>query len=158
MSNLPMASDELTRTITGLVAPVAAAREIELIEVEVRGAAGSRVVKIVADAPDGLDIDVIAGMSRELGEPLDELIEGAYTLEVTSPGADRPLRSDRDFARNIGRDVRIQRTSEAAAEHGGDVTGTVNEVRDDIVLLDVDGTEVQVPVVDIEFGKVVLPW
>lgn len=158
MSDVPTASDELTRSVTGIVMPVAVARDVEVVEIVVKGAAGSRVVQVIADADGGLDIDVIASISRELGEPLDELIDGAYTLEVTSPGADRPLKTVRDFARNVGRDVRVQRTESASAEFGGEVTGTVTGIDGDTVLLDVDGAEVTIPAADIEFGKVVLPW
>lgn len=150
--------DALTREIEALAAPVLEAQDVELVEVVVKGTAGSRIVRLVADADEGVDIDRIAAISRALGDPLDELVEGAYTLEVTSPGADRPLRTARDFARNAGRVVHVQRTSEASAVHGGEVDGEVVEVVDDVVVLDVEGDEVRVPLGDVEFGKVVLPW
>lgn len=151
-------TDELTTAILAVVQPVLDEHQVELVELVAKGSHGSRVVRIVADADGGLDIDVIAAVSRALGDPLDEVVDGAWTLEVTSPGADRPLKTARDFARNTGREVHVQRTSDAAAAHGGEVTGTVDRVTDDVVVLDVDGDEVRVPVADVEFGRVVLPW
>lgn len=152
------ATDELTPAILAVVQPALDERDVELVELEVKGSHGSRVVRIVADADGGLDIDAIAAISRDVSDPLDDLVDGAYTLEVTSPGADRLLRSARDFARNTGRDVHVQRTSEAAADHGGEVEGTLLRVEDEVLVLEVDGDEVDVPVTDVEFGRVVLPW
>lgn len=149
--------------VRDLAAPVAERLEVELLDVEVKGPKGRRVVRLTADSADldaqaGLDIDVIARLSREVGKELDERdpVPGGYTLEVTSPGADRPLRRARDFARNVGREVRIVRTD------GGDdedqVTGTLVAVTETDITLESDRAEVVVPLSDVDHGQVVLPW
>jgi ribosome maturation factor RimP len=149
---------QLPAVIHDLVAPVATDLDAELLDVEVKGQRGRRLVRLVADAEGGLDIDVIATLSRRAGEVLDEadVVAGTYTLEVSSPGADRPLRAPRDFARNVGRDVRVLRTEDA--EGPRELTGTVVAATDEGVTLELDDAEVTVTYEQIDHGKVVLPW
>jgi ribosome maturation factor RimP len=149
---------ELPARLHDLAAPLAARLGLELDDVEVRGQRGSRKVRLIAYADDGLDIESVAKLSREVGEVLDEqdLIAGSYTLEVSSPGADRPLRRARDFARNMGREVRVVRRDDV--EGPDETTGTVSAVDDDEITLDADGAEVTIPFEEIDHGKVVLPW
>ncbi len=149
---------QLDARIHAIAAPIATADGLDLEEVEVRGHRGSRKVRLVVHADDGLDIDQIARLSRRVGDALDEqdVVAGSYMLEVTSPGADRPLRTARDFARNIGREVRVLRRAEA--EGPGEAVGTLEAVEDEQIQLKVDGAAVTVPLGDIDHGKVVLPW
>lgn len=160
--HLSATNDEIAARITALADPIVAARGVELVEVEVRGARGSRVVRVVADADDGLDLDLIADLSREIGERLDDedVVDGKHMLEVSSPGVDRPLRTVSTFRRNVGRDVRVVRSRDAIDRgEKGEVTGRLADVRDDVLVLRVDkGRELQVPLIDVDHGKVVLPW
>lgn len=152
---------DLVTRITGIAGPQAEGLGIELVDVEVRGARGSRVVRLIADAEGGLDVDRIAALSRQVGDLLDaeDLVTGKYTLEVTSPGVDRPLRTERDFRRNVDRDVRIVRTREAIDRgEKGEVVGRLAEISGTGLRLVVDGAELLVPMADVEHGKVVLPW
>ena len=151
-------ADDLPGRLAALAEPVAAEQGIDLVDVEVKGPRNRRVVRLIADAEGGLDIDHIAELSRAVGDAIDDVVPGAYTLEVTSPGTDRPLRRLRDFARNVGRDVRIQRTQAAAADAPGEVTGTVVDASDGAVTLEVEGDQVVVPIDDVDHGKVQLPW
>lgn len=160
---------QLPEVIRGFASPLAEALGAELLDVVVKGQKGRRLVRLVvasalppdtvATDPDaGVDVDAIATLSRQVGDVLDErdLIVGSYTLEVTSPGADRPLTSASDFARNVGRDVRVVR--DADTDGPRELIGTVLAVRADGVTLEVDGAEVQVPIGEVDHGKVVLPW
>lgn len=150
--------DDLPGRLVELAEPVAADQGIDLVDVEVKGPRNRRVVRLVADADGGLDIDRIAKLSRAVGDAIDDVVPGTYTLEVTSPGTDRPLRRLRDFERNVGREVRIQRTQAASQDAPGEVTGTVTSATDGVVVLDVKGDEVAVPIEDVDHGKVQLPW
>jgi ribosome maturation factor RimP len=153
----------LPERVRDLAEPIARDLGVEVLDVTITGGKGRRLVRLTADAAEldaaaGLDIDTIATMSRRLGDVLDEhdLLPGAYTLEVTSPGADRPLTRPRDFARNAGREVRVTR-------HGDDedatpLTGEVVATTDAAVTLATPAGEVEVPFEDIDHGKVVLPW
>ncbi|MFA9444724.1 ribosome maturation factor RimP [Egicoccus sp. AB-alg6-2] len=146
------------RRIQELASPLADELEVELVDVEVKGQGARRLVRLIADAEGGLDVDVIATLSRRVGAALDEadVIPSSYTLEVTSPGVDRPLRQPRDFARNVGREVRVIRREDI--EGAREATGTVVTVDASGVTLDADGAEVVVAFDDIDHGKVVLPW
>lgn len=150
--------DDLPGRLVALAEPVAAELDVDLVDVEVKGPRNRRVVRLVADAVGGLDIDRIAELSRAVGDAIDDVVPGAYTLEVTSPGTDRPLRRLRDFERNTGRDVRVQRTQAAAADAPGEVTGTIVSATDGRVVLDVKGDEVVVPIDDVDHAKMILPW
>jgi ribosome maturation factor RimP len=149
--------------VHALVAPLADALGVEVLDVQVKGSRGRRLVRVTADSADldaaaGLDIDTIATLSRQLGDALDaeDLIPGAYTLEVTSPGADQPLTRPRDFARNRGREVRVTRQQDD--EEATPLTGTVTAVTEDVVTLATADGEVDVALADVAHAKVVLPW
>ncbi|MFR9804332.1 ribosome maturation factor RimP [Pseudonocardia sp. RS010] len=93
------APDQLTGTLRGVLEPVVADAGFELEDVEVRAAGRKHTVKVVVDVPEDAEetavgLDAIARLSRSAAAELDRhehLIAGSYTLEVTSPGIDRPL-------------------------------------------------------------------
>lgn len=153
---------DLPARVQELAGRIAAELDAEVLDVQVKGGRGRRLVRVTADVADltadyGLDVEAIAELSRRIGDALDEhdVVPGSYNLEVTTPGADRPLRRTRDFVRNIGRPVRVSRTEEHDPR---DVTGTLIAASDASLTLDVDGEEVVVPLADVDHGKVVLPW
>lgn len=156
-----MTATRLEDRIRDLAGPLAAALGADLDDVEVRGARGSRVVRLVADADGGLDIDTIAVLSRDVGRALDEhdVVDGRYTLEVSSPGADRPLRTPERFRRNRGRTVRIVATGEARARGLAEtIEGTIVDADADAVRLEVDGDPRTVALADVDDARLVLPW
>lgn len=153
----------LPQRVHDLAVPVAEQLDVAIVDVQVKGQRGRRLVRVVADVDSPqpgaeLDVDTIATLSRRLADRLDEhdLVPGAYTLEVTSPGADRALTNPRDFVRNIGRQVRVWRAD--GVDGPRELTGTVVAVTDDEVTLEVDGDPVGVALDDVDHGKVVLPW
>jgi ribosome maturation factor RimP len=79
---------------------------LELVEVEMRGGGKHRTLRIIVDKPEGVTHEDCANLSREAGtifDVEDAVPGGSYTLEVSSPGLDRKLRSARDFERFTGR-------------------------------------------------------
>lgn len=91
--------------LRGLLEPLIAARDLDLEEIEVTPAGKRRVLRIVVDSDEGVQLDECAALSREVSESLDDsdVMGGApYTLEVTSPGADRPLTELRHYRRAVG--------------------------------------------------------
>ncbi len=92
-----------------LAEPVAAALGLEVIDIEFRREGPGWVLRLFIDKPGGITLDDCTAMSRELSPVLDveDLIEHAYHLEVSSPGATRPLKTDRDLERYRGRRVRV---------------------------------------------------
>lgn len=154
----PRGDDALVEAVRDLAEPLTDAEGAELVEVEVKGQRNRRLVRLVADADGGLDVDRIARISRAVGDALDQddVVPGTYTLEVTSPGVDRPLRTGRDFARNLGRDVRIVRRE--GLDGARELTGTLTGVDEAGLTLNVKGQSRTVPLDEVAHGKVVLPW
>ena len=127
---------------------------VEVLELKLRGQGRGRVLSVILDADDPVEADVVERVSKDLSRALDQAdpMPGSYTLEVTTPGLGRPLQTARDFRRQRGHEVSIVRGDAPS------VRGVVVDADDQAVTLDVDGSEVQVPLSDVVRGKVVLPW
>lgn len=125
-----------TARLLQLLEPAVAATGFDLEDVTVSQAGKRRVVRVVVDRDGGVDLDDVADVARAVSDLLDEqpdLVDGAYTLEVTSPGVDRPLTQPRHWRRNVGRLVKATLADET-------VTGRITGSTDTEVTLDVDGT------------------
>jgi ribosome maturation factor RimP len=97
-----------------LVEPLLAARGLELFDVELRGA----VLRISVDRQDTLDLDTISEASEVVSAALDneDPVPGKYTLEVSSPGLERPLRTPAHFRRFVGTTVSVRTHSDVEGE------------------------------------------
>jgi ribosome maturation factor RimP len=130
----------------------------DLEDLSVAPAGRRKVVRVVVDKDGGITLDDVAEVSRVVSDLLDtpegeQILAGAYTLEVTSPGVDRPLTQPRHWRRSVGRLVKAK-TAEST------VTGRVLEADDAQATLDVDGTkrtllygEVVSALVQVEFSR-----
>lgn len=100
----------IAEQVTELARPIAEELGLELFDVEYVKEGGTWVLRVTIDAESGISHAECESMSRRLDEVLDQkdLIAGSYSLEVSSPGAERPLRSDRDFARFTGKQVLVK--------------------------------------------------
>ncbi|MFH8581795.1 ribosome maturation factor RimP [Streptomyces zaomyceticus] len=97
--------------LRGLVEPLVHAKDLDLEEIEVSRAGRRGLVRIVVDSDEGVELDACAELSRAISGKLDEtdvMGEGEYVLEVSSPGADRPLTQHRHYVRATGRLVKLQ--------------------------------------------------
>ncbi|MCX4723402.1 ribosome maturation factor RimP [Streptomyces sp. NBC_01020] len=121
--------------LRGLLEPLVAAKDLDLEEIEVSRAGRRGVLRITVDSDDGVELDTCAELSRAISEKLDEsdvMGDGEYVLEVSSPGADRPLTEHRHYVRATGRLAKLTLT-------GGD------EVVARILAVDADGLDLEVP-------------
>jgi ribosome maturation factor RimP len=140
---------------------VASGHGVEVLELKLRGQGRGRILSVMLDADEPVEAYVVEQVSKDLSRALDQAdpLAGSYTLEVTTPGLGRPLHSARDFRRQRGHEVSIVR---GGGDAGGDTTtsvrGVVVAADDEEVTLDVDGSQVRVPLSDVVRGKVVLPW
>lgn len=129
-----MSTTQIER-LRGLVEPLVSERGLDLEELLVTPAGKRRVLRIVVDSDEGVQLDTCAELSRILSAELDgsDVMGGLpYVLEVTSPGADRPLTERRHYRRALGRLVRAQ------LHEGGELTARINGV-------DESGLDVEVP-------------
>lgn len=142
----------LEERVRSLAEPVLARYAADLVDLQVKRGR-TQLVRIVADREGGIDLDTCARVSDEVSRLLDaeDPIQGRYTLEVTSPGLDRPLRTPTDFRRNLGHKVRVVLARE---QH----EGTVKEVQEDSVTIATQRGEVRIPLADVAKAKLLLPW
>jgi len=114
-----------------LIEPVLAEHKMELVELLCRPQGGQLRIKILVDAVGGVTLKRCADVNRAIGGVLDAsgLIEERHTIEVSSPGLDRPLKRWTDFDRIIGRRVRIFTAAplDARTEHHGEVLAANEE-------------------------------
>ena len=99
----------LVRRLIQLVEPVVEGFGCELVELQFRREAPGWVLRLVIDNENGIGIDDCARISREVAHLLEveDPIEQSYSLEVSSPGLDRPLKSERDFLRCKGKKAKV---------------------------------------------------
>jgi ribosome maturation factor RimP len=101
---------ELLTTLEQLIAPILAEFALELVDLELKGEGRRQVVRIFVDKPGGVTLDDCAAVSREVSAlfEVEDPLPGAYVLEVSSPGLDRPLKKPGDFQRFAGKRVKLR--------------------------------------------------
>jgi len=145
---------KLDERIADLAGPAAEAAGLIVDSVTVSAAGKHTKVLVNVDLPEdavgSADLDTVAKASRAIGDALDEanVPPGAYTLEVSTPGTDRPLTLRRHFMRARTRLVILEMVA------GSAVTGRIVDVTDDALVLDIDGESQTVALADVKFGRV----
>jgi ribosome maturation factor RimP len=122
--------------IADVIRPVIASAGMDLESVRVSAAGRRRLLRVVVDSDRGVSLDDAAAISRKLSAALDAapvMGDFPYTLEVSSPGVDRPLTDPRHWRRAVGRLVQV------TVADAGPVTGRVIAADADGVILDVAG-------------------
>jgi ribosome maturation factor RimP len=122
--------------ITDVIGPVIAAAGMDLESVRLSAAGRRRLLRVVVDSDRGVSLDDAAAISRKLSAALDAtpvMGDFPYTLEVSSPGVDRPLTDPRHWRRAVGRLVQV------TAADAGPISGRVLAADADGVTLDVAG-------------------
>mgnify|MGYP000895075919 CR=1 FL=1 len=140
---------ELKDKIWELAGPVAESEGTELIHVECIKMHSRWVVRLFLDKETGVTLDDCASVSNQLGDILDvhDLTRGPYTLEVSSPGPDRPISRDEDFLKYKGRRIRIRTSAkiDGMKNFQGTLTDYTNEDGEKIVRLEAAGTVYAIP-------------
>lgn len=137
--------------LRAIVTEVTGAHGYDLEELTARSVGRRRVVRVVIDADDGVDLDDAAEVSREISQrldgPDDPMGELPYTLEVTSPGVGRPLREPRHFRRSRGRLL-------AVGTGEGELTGHLLRADENGIELLVAGKKGAITTVAVPFGRI----
>ena len=151
-------ADVLARSLTELLAPVVEDAGAFLEGVETTRAGRYSTVRVLVDLPDGpgdLDLDALSEVSRAVSAAVDEAdpVKGRYTLEVSTPGAERALSTPRHFRRAVGHDVEL-----VVEDDGVDavLTGTVTAADEDSVTLQADGRERVLALDDVRQARMVV--
>ncbi len=134
------------RDLIALLDPVAEDAGFEIVRLRLMGGEAARRLQIMAERPDGsMNVEDCARLSRAVSVLMDEAdpIPGEYTLEVSSPGIDRPLTRLKDFTVNEGLEARIEldRVAEGRKRFRGILAGTESQDGQDMVAVDLEGEE-----------------
>lgn len=142
----------LEQRVRSIAEPVLAKHGAELVELVLRKGR-TQLVRLIADREGGIDLETCARVSEEVSRLLDaeDPIQGRYTLEVTSPGLNRRLRTAEDFRKNLGRPVRIVLAR-------SQVEGSVKEVGEETVTVASKSGDAVVRLAEITNAKILLPW
>jgi ribosome maturation factor RimP len=140
------------------VAPVVEGLGLELVDLELRPG----LLRVVVDRQGGVDLDLVSKATRELSDVLDghDPMPGRrYTLEVSSPGLERPLRTPEQFARAVGEQVSVRTMPSAGLDRR--IRGTLSVADADGVVLTGDGLPEdgsRIAYSDIERARTVFEW
>ena len=125
--------------------PKAAAEGIELVTLEVVGAKKAPTIRVFIDTDHGVGFDELASAQSWINDIMDEIdpFPGAYTLEVSSPGIDRPLRTAGHFARFVGESAVVKTTG--PIEGRSTFTGDIVSASEEAVSIDCEGAVFEIP-------------
>jgi ribosome maturation factor RimP len=145
--------------VRDLAESVISHRNLVLWDVEMSSGNASKVVRILVDGDNGVDLDTVALVSEEISRGLDlaDPIPGRYTLEVSTPGLERRLNSPEHFDRCIGRDV-IVKTRERLHGNSHRIDGVIVSASDEAATVDTPDGPVSVPYEQIKSARTVFEW
>lgn len=143
-----MTKKQIETTCEELVLPIIEENGFELVDVEYVKEGSNYYLRVYADKPGGITIDDCVLVSRALNPKLDAYekeFKDAYILEVSSPGLLRPLKKDKDFARNLGKMVEIKLFKPLADSKVKEFEAELKEFDDkNITVIMEDDQEVQI--------------
>jgi ribosome maturation factor RimP len=136
---------DLTEQLLDALSPVLQASGLELVDVVI----GGSQIQVTVDRPGGVDLDALADANGSVSHALDTLdpFPGSYTLEVSSPGLERRLRTPAHFARALGETVTVRTLPEAE---------TVRRVRG--VLIGADSAGITLEGLEVPDGSIRIPY
>ena len=140
-----------------LITPILAEQGLELVDLQLRNEQAGLVLRVIIYRDSGITIDDCSRVSREISHLLEieDLIDNAYNLEVSSPGLTRPLITERDFARNRGQKVKIKFAVDAGSQT---IIGIIGETDAKTVELLVDGKHKKILLEKIHKAKLVIEF
>jgi len=144
-----------TDEVRGVVEPVLGDWDLYLYDLELAG----RTLRVTVDREGGVDLDTLGAVTRAVSAALDDadpVPGGRYTLEVSSPGVERPLRRPDHFRRAVGSRVTVKTTPATEGERR--VEGELADADDDGVVLAVDGAPVRLGYDQIVKARTLFEW
>ena len=135
--------------VIGLLEPTVKALGYELIDIDLKLGGSDGLLRLYINSDQGISLEDCSVVSEQVSALLDveNPIPGQYKLEVSSPGADRVLRTEQHLQQFAGQRVKIQTH---VVIHGRKrFAGELKGMRDELVIVDIDGNEIEIP-----FGKI----
>ena len=145
--------DDLKEKVRQLAEPVVAAEGMELIHVECLKMQTRWIIGLYLDKECGVTLDDCAVVSNQLGDIFDinDLVDNQYTLEVSSPGFDRPISRDQDFVKYRGSQVNIKTNAkiDGVKNFRGHLDDFIEEDGRKVIVVEVSGGKYRIPKADI---------
>lgn len=137
-------AETVIERVEAVALPVLEESGLELVDVQYQREQNGWILRLIIDKQDGLNLNDCAAVSREISQLLDieNFIDQAYNLEVTSPGLDRPLKSIAEFERFVGRKAKIKTIDPIAGEHV--FIGKIKRTEGESIVLEVGTKEVTI--------------
>jgi len=153
-----MVKTSIYQLVSELIEPTVTEHNIELIDVEYIKAGKFWILRVFIDKKQGVTVLDCQKLSREIEDLIEvhELISDPYTLEVSSPGLDRPLKNKADFLRN--KEKQIQLKTFAPIEGRKNFSGIVLDVKDKILLLKNKDDYLELELANIAQAKLVVEF
>jgi len=149
----PASALKVAGLVRSLTEPLCASEGLELVHVEYQREANGRILRLYIDKPDGIKLDDCAAVSRQMGDILDVNLEdiGPYSLEVTSPGPERPLAKHEDFEKFKGCRAKIKTSQPLSGQKN--FTGILLGISGDQVNLQIGEETIVIPYQDISKAR-----
>ena len=144
-----------TAALRTMLEPVVESLGFELVDVERSGTGGHALLRIYIDSHGGVTVDDCATVSHQVSAILDveDPVQGQYTLEVSSPGLDRPLVKPRDFERFMGETIKVKMSRPILGRRN--FTGQLTRMEDETIILESGAESFSLPLDDIEKARLV---
>lgn len=142
--------------VESLISPITDDFGCELVDVEYNNG----VLKVVIDEPDGLNSQTLVDVTKAVSRMIDaeDPINGRFTLEISSPGVERPLKKPHHFQRSIGETVAIKTTPEVLIAGERRVEGVLVTADETTVSVEVDGESHSLRYEHIRTARTVFDW
>jgi len=140
--------EDILEQVRRIAGPLAVQEGLELVDVEFGGPGGHQTLRLFIDKAEGVTLDDCTSISRAVSAALDveDPIVGAYDLEVSSPGLDRPLRTPEHFQKYAGARVKVKTYAPISeTDNRKTFIGELRGFEDGLVMVDVDGTVFRIP-------------
>ncbi|MDR5658224.1 ribosome maturation factor RimP [Serpentinicella sp. ANB-PHB4] len=153
-----MGKNKVEQIVIELVHPILESEKFELVDIEFKKEGPHRYLRVYIDKPEGITLDDCQIVSEHLSEKLDEYdpIEENYFLEVSSPGLDRPLKTEEDYIKFKGRDVEVKlyEPFNGKKHLEGELIGLENNNLN----LKVDGNSIEIPIDKVAITKLAIKF
>jgi ribosome maturation factor RimP len=146
---LSVTSSEIAERVRTIASPILQSEGMELVDVEYRRESNGWVLRLIIDKEEGISLDDCSRVSHEVGRNLDveEFIASPYHLEVSSPGLDRPLKSERDFLKYRNRLIKVKTIEPMDKRH--QFKGRLLDFVENNLHIEIDGRVFQIPLANV---------
>jgi ribosome maturation factor RimP len=149
----------MSESVHDVIEACVSRRSAHLLDIVFRGEKGTRVVQVFIDSEEGVTSDLCAEITRDVTSAIDVggFIEGAYRLEISSPGIERPLRHRWQYRKHIGRRLKVKVQLEGSTEERA---GAFISMGDGVIVLAIGKKKehLSIPFDDIVEARVAPPW